>query len=233
MRKKLVCTMLCMGMAMSLVTSVYAETGVNEDSIESGNEYTVVYSNEVQLYSSSSSSSSGKEAWYYNTGTSLPKVPDYTRYGLTRIVGKGDIVYEEKGGYGLTGHVAMVEGIFYDSNKKKYYIRLVEAIDKGVVRSVLDADRIDDRGGKIYRVSATATQKNAAVDFCISQLGKKYVLDFSKDTSAKEKDWYCSELVWAAYKNQGIDIEDTGITEPGVTPRDIIRSNKTSIVRFK
>jgi len=52
--------------------------------------------------------------------------------------------------------------------------------------------------------------------FCVGQLNKSYMIDFKKDTSAAEKDWYCSELVWAGYYIQGIDIETTGLyNEPG------------------
>lgn len=66
---------------------------------------------------------------------------------------------------------------------------------------------------------AKASQINKAVNFCIKQLNKKYSLDFKHDTKSSEKDWYCSELVWAAYKNQGINIETTGrLNEPGITP---------------
>lgn len=62
----------------------------------------------------------------------------------------------------------------------------------------------------------------------------RYVnIDFKKNTSYYEKDWYCSELVWAAYYNQGIDIEKTGINEPGVTPRDIRDSSKTYSISIK
>lgn len=233
MRKKLAGIILCFGMTISLITNVKADE-YNTGMLEKDNEYSIGYYENTVYYSSSSSSSSGSDLWYYNTGTSLPKIPNYKKYGLTSIVKKGDILYEANGGFGITGHIAIVEGIFYDESKKKSYIRVIEAIDNGVVRSVLDADRIDDRAGTIYRVSsATSSQKTAAIDFCISQLGKKYVLDFQKDTSANEKDWYCSELVWAAYKRQGIDIEDTGLNEPGITPRDIIRSNKTKKISFK
>ena len=94
---------------------------------------------------------------------------------------------------------------------------------------------MDDKDVRIYRVKgATANQKNKAVDFCISQLGKKYFLDLAKNTSKNQKDWYCSELVWAAYKNQGIDIESNDFfNEPGVTPRDIVNSSNTYKVSFK
>lgn len=144
---------------------------------------------------------------------------------------KGDIVYEAQGGLGVTGHIAIVEGKYYSAEKKQYYVRLIEAIQQGVCRSVLVDQRVVDKTVTVYRVTgASNAQKNAAVSFCRSQLGKKYHCDLSHDTSASEKDWYCSELVWAAYKNQGIDIETKGsVNEPGVTPRDIARaSNHTT-----
>lgn len=167
-------------------------------------------------------------AWYYNTGTSLPQRANYSKYNLLNTVKKGDIIHEAKGGFGITAHTAIVEGIFWSSTQQQYYIRIIEAISDGVVRSVLDDTRIDDRSGSVYRVSgATSTIINNAVNFCIGELGSSYNLDFAKDTSSSETDWYCSELVWAGYKNQGIDIEtDNLINEPGITPRDIINCSR-------
>ena len=181
--------------------------------------------------SSSSSSSSGSHNYYYNTGTSCPSSATYSKYKLLSKVQKGDIIYEASGFFGITGHIAVVEGI-YSRPGGGQYIRLIEAIDKGVVRSILDDTRIDERDGYVLRVkSATTTQKNNAVSFCVGEVGSKYSLDFAHDTSSSETDWYCSELAWAAYKNQGIDIETTGwLNEPGITPRDIYRSNKVSTV---
>lgn len=168
------------------------------------------------------SSSNNDDKWYYNTGTTLPKALTYDQYNLLNTVKKGDIVFEAKGGHGITAHTAIVEGTFYDPTYEQYYIRLVEAISPdGVCRGVLDDERVDLRDVTIYRVNdATDTQCEAAVEFAVGELGSSYNLDFGKDSSADETDWYCSELVWAAYINQGIDIE-AAIGEPGVTPRDI------------
>lgn len=169
------------------------------------------------------------QAWYYNTGTSLPQAAPYNR-NILASVQKGDIVYEAYGGYGVTGHIAIVEGKYYSAAKKQFYVRLIEAIKPGgVCRSVLVDQRVLDKDVTVYRVTnATNAQRNAAVNFCISQLGKDYALDVpAKDYDSSQADWYCSELVWAAYYRQGIDIETTGVVnEPGVTPRDIARSNK-------
>jgi len=182
----------------------------------------------------SSSSSSGDPAWYYNTGTTLPQAANYGTYNLLNTVKKGDIIYEANGGYGITGHIAIVEGIYWSSTQQQYYIRVIEAISDGVVRSVLDDTRIDDRAGSVYRVpAATSTNIYYAVNFCIGELGSSYSLDFAKDTSSSETNWYCSELVWAGYYNQGINIETTNFfNEPGVTPRDIINSSAVSSVYF-
>lgn len=185
------------------------------------------------IQSASSSSSSGGKIYYYDTGTSCPKQATYGKYKLLQNVRKGDIIFEGNGGFGITGHIAVVEGI-YSRGDGTQYIRLIEAIENGVVRSILDDKRVVDKDVTVLRVtSATTTQINNAVSFCVSQLGKKYKLDFAKDTSKNEKDWYCSELAWAAYKNQGIDIEVGGLNEPGITPRDIKRCKKVSTISIK
>lgn len=183
-----------------------------------------------------SSSSSGSSKWYYNIGTTLPAnaEPKYDKYNLYNTVMKGDIIFEANGGFGITGHVAIVEGKYYNAAKNVNYIRIIEAIDVGVVRSCLDDTRVDDKAATLLRVSSAKLDDiNTAVDFCIGELGSSYKLDFRKDTSSSETDWYCSELVWAAYYNQGIDIEVAGNGEPGITPRDIRNSSKTTAINFK
>jgi len=114
---------------------------------------------------------------------------------------------------------------------------LIEALSNsegGVTRSILDDTRVDDKAVTILRVSGATTSKiNSAVAFCQGELGSSYKLDFAKDHSASETDWYCSELVWAAYYNQGINIEVGGLHgEPGVTPRDIRKCSLTYEVAY-
>ncbi|MDK2854452.1 MAG: hypothetical protein PWQ92_1346 [Thermococcaceae archaeon] len=58
----------------------------------------------------------------------------------------------------------------------------------------------------ILRVSASKAQKKRAVRFALAQLGKPY--DFALWTKqVYGPSYYCSELVWAAYKVVGIDID--------------------------
>lgn len=197
-------------------------------------DYVDTYYNVLKKPTSLLKSSSGTK-WYYNTGTTLPQAANYSSYNLLGTVQKGDIIFEANGGYGITAHTAIVEGIFYSSALQQYYIRVVEAIDDGVVRSVLDDERVNDKEVTVLRVSGSTSQQIfSALNFCVSQLGKEYSLDFGKDTSASESDWYCSELIWAGFYNHGVNIETTGVyNEPGITPRDIYNSSKVTKVSFK
>lgn len=169
---------------------------------------------------------SGSNAYYYDTGLSCPDEADYSRSNLLDVVERGDIIYEAAGALGITGHIAIVEDVITDRYGNPEYIRLIEAIDRGVVRSILDDMRYLQRLATVMYVrGASDDDIDNAIDFCIGELGAGYKIDLQKDTEPGQADWYCSELVWAAYKNQGIDIEVSGNGEPGVTPRDIKNSS--------
>lgn len=174
--------------------------------------------------------------WYENTGTSIPEghTPDYESNRILEVAQPGDIIFESKGGYGVTGHTCIVEGKFFDERTQSWYVRMIECTLPGTIRGIFDGTLVGETGAKLYRVKdATEEQKQKAVEFCINELGSTYNLDFAHDYSAEENDWYCSELVWAAYYNQGIDIETKkGINEPGITPRDIARSAAVTEISF-
>lgn len=98
----------------------------------------------VTPYSSSSSSSSGSGNNWYNIGTKLPEEPSYGKYDFSGVKA-GDILYEGTGFGGLTGHIAIVEGWFHDDTYDVDYIRLIESVSDGVVRSYLDDDRFEKK----------------------------------------------------------------------------------------
>lgn len=176
-------------------------------------------------------SSGGRSCYYYNTGTKRPSQCNYNKYYLLSKAKKGDIFYEANGGKGITGHVGIVEGKYYVTNGG-YYIRIIEATPGyGVKRGVLDDTRADEGDVTLLRPIVRNEVIKPSVEFCVSQLGKGYDLDLKKDYSKSEKDWYCSELVWAGYKNQGVDLETTGsLNQPEITPRDLLRSDKTATI---
>lgn len=107
--------------------------------------------------------------------------------------------------------------------------KLVEAVPSGVKYSeVSEWDYPRDHTVEMLRVSgASSDQINKAIAFVKSQVNKPYHLDWwGKDSDSSSDSWYCSELVWAAYKNQGIDIENT--PDPGwVTPTEIHNDSDT------
>jgi hypothetical protein len=72
-------------------------------------------------------------------------------------------------------------------------------------------DTWDRRGGTyLIGVNCSDQQRLNATQFARGQVGKTYSLDWwSKHYDPGQAGWYCSELVWAAYMNQGIDLEYT------------------------
>ncbi len=194
------------------------------------------YLDEEELSLLSSSLSPGDVTWQYNTSGTLYEEPDYTTYNLLNVVQAGDILYEGKTSFG-TGHVAIVEGIYYSTTYAQYYIQIIESIGynsdgegcaDGVCRGILDDVRFEAKAGKILRVSgASDTEKAEAVAFCVAQIGKPYSITLNGGASSSNSTWYCSELVWAAYYNQGYNIDnDKGFL---VTPLDIKASSLTKV----
>ena len=176
----------------------------------------------------------GGSAYYYNTGLNLPGQATFGRYLLLPNIRKGDILHEEAGFFGLTGHSGIVEGKFFCTSRRIFFPRIIESIDAGVVRSIIDDRRIDDRDGIILRVSsATTTQIHNAVQFAVSQLGKPYpTITFwnlaGRNPAANSTTWYCSELVWAAFFHQNINID--GNTSGTVWPRSIRDHSSTATI---
>ena len=99
--------------------------------------------------------------------------------------------------------------------------------------------------------TANSSQIEAAINFSLEQLGKKFQSyltpwDFPWfDLKYHNPDhfwiptankWYCSELPWAAYYNQGIDIDSNGwkLNIPGYRPiiaiNEIIEDDDTEII---
>lgn len=174
----------------------------------------------------------------YDQNGGLLVTPNYSTFNLFNVIQIGDIVYDDQGFYGITGHIGIVEGVYYDPNSNQNYIRIIEAIPvENVSYGILDSTRVYQRDTYIYRVkNATGAQKIAAVEFCRNQLGENWNLNLTHDYSDSNTNWLCSQLVWAGYKNQGIDIEINGGPggEPGVTPHDIaVNSSMVSQVIFR
>jgi hypothetical protein len=51
---------------------------------------------------------------------------------------------------------------------------------------------------------------------------------WTKNSSEHSENWYCSELVWASYYNNGINLDDNDDLENSVTPDDLMNSSHTN-----
>ncbi len=122
----------------------------------------------------------------------------------------GDIIYESEA-QGAK-HVAFLYDCAHKKEGNTTYFQTIEAVASGVQYGFLDDNRILRYGVCIYRVYR-AKELNVitrAKNFIINQVGKKYSLDFTKtDVDENEQEWYCSELVFAAYWAGGMNIANS------------------------
>jgi hypothetical protein len=131
----------------------------------------------------------------------------------------GDIVLNPSGAWGW-GHVGICYGTSY----------VIEAISGGVNKSPIE--KWDDIPGiYVLRVDCNNSVASAAASLALTQLGKPYQLYITdKSDSMNSSTWYCSELVWAVYRHQGIDLEYTpdtwGLIIGAVTPWEVYMSTQ-------
>ena len=150
--------------------------------------------------------------------TSPFQVPPYLKVG--------DILFCEWQHYNTDpcwDHVALYIG---DNN-------FIEAtpVGNGVVR-IIDGEWFTKYTKALcYGTVTTANdaQRMEAVFFAISQLGKPYQhLDLNKltfnrlkDPSSNSESWYCTELIWAAYYHQKINLDLKGVPKGPVMPAEM------------
>ena len=92
---------------------------------------------------------------------------------------------------------------------------------------------------QIDRVSTSSSVKNAALSFMKQQVGKPYDYIWLTYIGGKQvygSSYYCSELAWAGYKTQGVDIDqNTGFHwryGNSVAPQEIVDDGNTYFVAY-
>jgi len=147
-----------------------------------------------------------------------------------RNIQPGDILLHRKEGFLACKLNWTHAGIYVGYNL------VVEARPLGInYYSISDWDYPNDVMVALLRVtSASKDQREAATQWAINQVEREdrpvyrpWVYRKSYDSNSNS--WYCSELVWAAYYNQGIDIDFNNVdaTTGGVLPDDILLDNDT------
>jgi uncharacterized protein YycO len=83
----------------------------------------------------------------------------------------------------------------------------------GVKRGILDDTRINDKSSVVKKLNINSgisdyneIKGTAAANWALGQRDKPYNLHTPAGYSSSQSNWYCSELVWAAYRNQGINL---------------------------
>ena len=91
--------------------------------------------------------------------------------------------------------------------------------DDGKLHGVLVSDigliKLWGKNLKYAKIDVSDDLKENAVKWALSQIGQPYQSDYiNKNADPLDKsdqysdEWYCTELVWAAYKNQGLNLDD-------------------------
>ena len=169
---------------------------------------------------------------------------------LARKEGK----YQPKKGYILVtkdGKIGHVEIIYYVNAKNNKIGTTIGSMGPGVG---VKSDNLQKWVNKkkefwILEVRGVSRKKQEkAADWCAKQIGKPYNNNFSNISTRKR--FYCSQLVWAAYKDlYGIDLNtksfdgfsyyyDTGKLKlcktkkycQQIAPIELVKSNKTKVV---
>ena len=141
----------------------------------------------------------------YTSAEYFKRKPIYEAFDYS-LINNGDIIYEA-GSKVVTRHIAFV---YESSQPSDYgnYVQTIEAAPEGVEYGFLDDERMVQFGVVLYRIHrVTATAIETARAFIKEQLGKPFSYDMlTTTTDINAPEWYCSELVFAAYYKAGYNI---------------------------
>lgn len=138
-----------------------------------------------------------------------------TRYGVILVTA------DKYKGLIPTGHA----GIIWTSST------IVESLSNGVTTGPNDWNTSKTSCYGISVKGTTVDEDNEASNWCYRQLGKPYNYNYFNVSTRKK--FYCSQLVWAAFKdNYGIDL-DTSDFGDAVHPMELVNSSKTYTIYKK
>ena len=158
-------------------------------------------------------------------------LPCIAAFALPPSCQNGDLVFRE-GDEAISAVIRTIDnsgfshvGMFYTDNDKQLIIHATPGENNtpgGVITEPLKTFTEHARNGNVscYKVNATATQRHQAVSHALSWLGEPFSVQPGKG-------FYCTELVWYAWKYAGIDIspERTTIVLPFLPEEMIFPQN--------
>ncbi|WP_048602047.1 YiiX/YebB-like N1pC/P60 family cysteine hydrolase [Rubeoparvulum massiliense] len=117
----------------------------------------------------------------------------------------------------FVGHAAIV------SNNNA---RTVESFPKTGVQYFTNDWKAKSKVYGLWVKGATTTKYKNAASYAQNQIGKKYNWNFVNKFATDK--FYCSQLVWRAWYNQGINVDYIKV-DTIVTPMELAKSNNTTI----
>lgn len=133
----------------------------------------------------------------------------------------------DSGSSGFAVHAAIVS-----SNSAKTiesYAKGWSPIDKDGVQYYDNTWNTKSGAFLVRPKGATSTQYSIAASFAARQVGKPYNWAFTNKTTTDK--FYCSQLVWQAWLDAGINCETGSIPNAIIAPADLVNSSNTYIVK--
>lgn len=141
----------------------------------------------------------------------------------------GDILVSlilDSGSIAFAGHAGIV-----DSNSSitiESFAKSFSPIDKDGVQYYTN-NWANSSGALLVRpYGATSSQYNTAVAYSNTHVGKPYNWNFFNKTTTSS--FYCSQLVWLAWLDAGIDVEAGSFPNGIIAPADLVNSSNTYVV---
>lgn len=105
---------------------------------------------------------------------------------------------------------------------------VIEAMPEGVVRKSNNWYSRYKTCYGAYVKNISQAQKDKAANWAKGQMGKPYNYDFYNPNTRKA--FYCSQLVWAAYKDTlGINLENAALCGNAIHPSELLMSSRVSV----
>ena len=170
---------------------------------------------------------------YFNERKSKSNSSGISTYATTTssVLGSiGDILVDttvNSGSVAFTGHAAIVA---YSDTKKtvESFAKSFSPLNKDGVQLYSNTWKNKSKAYLLGVKNAKSTQYGTAAKNAEKHIGKAYNWVFTNKTTTSS--FYCSQLVWRAWKDAGFDVEVGSIANGVISPADLVNSSNTFVI---